>query len=124
MELETETIPLREGAATVVSVAGELDLATSERLKQLGDEPVTAPIVVDLSNCSFLDSIALGRIVMLSRLIDAGGEPVRVAVVAPHRSQVARLLGVSGVEQALQMFETRAGALASLDARPGSREGP
>lgn len=126
MELEIQTMPLQQGAATVVSVAGELDLVTSERLREFGDElgPITAPIVVDLSDCSFLDSVALGRIVVLSRLVDSEGEPVRVAVVAPHGSQVATLLKVSGAERALQMFETRAGALSSLDTRPGSREGP
>jgi anti-anti-sigma factor len=120
MDLELETIPLQGGSATVVTVTGELDLATSERLKEIPDsrDPTSGPILVDLSDCSFVDSIALGRIVILSRLVDASGEPVPVAVVASHGSQIARLLMASGAHQALQTFETRAGALSSLDGGP------
>jgi anti-anti-sigma factor len=119
MDLAIETIPLQDGAATLVSVNGELDLATSEDLKQIPDnrDSASCPILLDLSDCSFVDSVALGRIVLLSRLVDASGKPVRVAVVASHGSQIGRLFMTSGAHQALQMFETRAGALASLDRR-------
>jgi anti-anti-sigma factor len=121
MELEIETVPLLYGAASVVSVVGELDVATSERLKGLADNgnSIAGPVVVDLSACSFLDSIALGRIVMLSRAVDASGEPLRVAVVARHRTQIGKLFAVSGAHHALPMFETLTGALAALDKKPG-----
>jgi len=123
MDPATETIPLRDGAATVITVMGELDLASSEDLKELGEDGklTPGPVVVDLSSCSFMDSVSLGRIVMLSRLVDDSGRPVRLAVVAPHGSQVGRLLRVSGADRLLQIFETRAGAICSLDGLPGEQ---
>jgi anti-anti-sigma factor len=121
MDLEIETIPLRHGAATVVRVVGELDVATSERLETLADDrdSVAGPIVIDLSACSFIDSVALGQIMVLSRQHDASGEPVRVAIVAHHGSQIGRLFTVAGAHHALPIFETLAGALAGLDRKPG-----
>jgi anti-anti-sigma factor len=118
MDLGVETIPLQDDAATVVSVSGELDLATSEGLKRIPDrlDSSSNPILVDLSQCSFLDSVALGRIVLLSRLVDDSGQPVPVVVVAAPDSQIGRLFTASGADRALPIFETRAGALASLDA--------
>jgi anti-anti-sigma factor len=117
MDLQVENVPLANGhAATVVSVIGELDVATSEQLSQLGDngDVMRGPLVFDLSGCSFLDSVAVGRIVRLTGLVDANGEPVRVAVIAPHGTQLGRVLALAGGEGRLAIYETLDGALATI----------
>jgi anti-anti-sigma factor len=126
MKLEIETIPLVSGrAATVVSVSGELDIAGSEQLGKLGEnrQAIDGPLVIDLSGCSFLDSVAVGRILRLSGLHDASGEQVQVSVVAPHGTQLGRVLGLAGAESKLALYETREAALVGLDVKPGGGGG-
>jgi anti-anti-sigma factor len=62
IDLETKS-ELLEGGTCVVSVAGVLDMATAPRFKQtllgaLGDVP--ASVIIDLTECEFIDSSALG----------------------------------------------------------------
>jgi anti-anti-sigma factor len=120
MDLDIKTLGLPSGGeATVVIVTGELDVASSERLGQLAEnaDTVRGPLLIDLSDCSFLDSVAVGRMMRLSGIADASGSPVQIAVVAPHGTQLGRVLGLAGAEGALPIYETRDGALASLGAR-------
>lgn len=119
MDLEVKNIPLaNDRPATVVSVVGELDVATSEQLGQLAEngDMIRGPLVFDLSGCPFVDSVAIGRIMRLSGLVDASGDPVRVGVVAPHGTQLGRVLSLAGAEGALALYETLEGALVSLGA--------
>src|SRR5205807_7313279 len=56
----------------LVSVAGELDLSTSSRLREGVDEAASTgakAVIVDLSGISFIDSTALGVLVHESKLL-------------------------------------------------------
>ena len=74
----------RRPAVDVVSVRGELDIATSRRLRdvvldpQLEHQPT---LVVDLSGVTFLDSTGIGVLVATWRRALANGQ--RFAVVCP-----------------------------------------
>ena len=54
----------REGATTVLTVTGELDLATVGQLRQLAVDELDAPqcttLVLDVAGLTFLDSTAVG----------------------------------------------------------------
>ena len=121
MDLMINTTLLGSGrAATVVSVTGELDIATSEGLSQLADNghAIHDTLLVDLSGCSFMDGVAVRRIMRLSNLLDASGEQVHVAVVAPHGTQLGRVLALAGANGPLALYESREGALIGLDGKP------
>jgi anti-anti-sigma factor len=61
--------------ATIVSVAGEVDMATAEQLSQCLDGIDDRRIVVDLAQTSFLDSSGIAVLVATwNRVLEAGGE--------------------------------------------------
>jgi anti-sigma B factor antagonist len=95
----------------VVAVKGELDLATHERLTEElrrateGD----GPIVVDLSECEFMDSTGVRALLMAMR--DAGDGRLAIAGPTP---QVQRILEMTGLGKAVPVHADVPEALASL----------
>jgi anti-sigma B factor antagonist len=98
----------------VVSVVGELDQATLPDLQGPLDEAVEAngSLLVDLSDCSFIDSSGLGALVSArERVIDTEGR--RFGICCPD-AQVQRLLQITGLDKAMGMVTSRREALEAL----------
>lgn len=101
-----------EGGTYAVGVVGELDSSSLPRLEQVLDRVFAAEagdVVVDLSECSYIDSTGLGVLVGASkRLADSG---TRVALVSSDRN-LRRLLEVTCLSKVFTIHRTRAHALA------------
>jgi anti-anti-sigma factor len=84
----------------VVVLAGELDIATSARVKQALDELVRARscrLVVDLSRLSFLDSTGLAMFVALDkRCRENGGPALEIRPGPPAVQRLFELVGAAG----------------------------
>jgi len=99
----------RDGA-TVVSLAGELDLYNAEDVRAAlveacADNPEV--LVLDLAEVTFIDSTALGVLIEgRSRLADRSG----FRLAAPGL-ETRRALEVSGLDQHFSVFDTVADAL-------------
>ncbi len=91
----------REGNRVVLSLEGELDLATAGLLEQAMDGVVEESMVVlDLDGLEFIDSTGLrGVLAALERCRERGQE----FAVTPGSQQVQRLLGVTGVGKHLRV---------------------
>jgi len=104
-ELLTVHIDTR-GSAMVVSVRGELDLATvpvlRDRLESLG-EVSSALLVVDLSEVTFIGSAGLALLVDLQNRCTERGVPL--AIVATG-SVVPRAIQVTALDQILSVHTT------------------
>ena len=87
--------PRVEGA-TVVRVAGDLDLATVPELERaLAEHAFEAGLVVDLSECAFVDSSCVRLLVDIAReTAEAGG---KAAVVATEPG-VLRILEITALD--------------------------
>ena len=84
----------RSDAGTVVTVAGELDVATAPELAQaLAD--AGGQVTVDLSATTFADPAAL-RVLLAAR-----AKGVRIRVLPRSGGQVARLLALTQTEALL-----------------------
>jgi anti-anti-sigma factor len=97
------------GALIVAS--GELDVQSVPELKEHLAEAIdagTKRIVVDLADVSFIDSISLSALVGARRKL---GDDGRLAVVAVHE-YVRLILQATGLEQVLDVFESRDDAVA------------
>lgn len=97
---------------TVIAPEGELDIATVGDFRaSLSDaaREGAGPVVVDLSQVSFIDSSGLGALVELHSRLRRSGR--RLAVVAPDGSAPAVLLGLAGLRDRLSISETRGSAL-------------
>jgi len=89
----------RDGVA-VVSVQGEIDVATAPQLRERLQRRASAgagTIVVDLLGVTFLDSTALGVLVgALKRSREAGGE-LRLVIEQPRILKVFEITGLTDV---------------------------
>lgn len=97
------------GGGTVVQVDGDLDMATSPQLEaalvQAGFE---RRLVIDLTDCTFLDSSAVR--VLASAVRDSEAAHGSLALVAPDQG-ILRVLEISAVSTMLPVHETLDAAL-------------
>jgi len=99
-----------------VSVSGELDQSTAPELRTalagvLGDE--SGGVLVDLSDCAFIDSTGLSLLVETKRQL--AEDTRRFGVCCPD-ADVRRLLELTGIDQAVGLFDTRDEAVSALTA--------
>lgn len=103
----------RNENAVVLTLVGELDLATGGRVKDALDELQDAPparLVIDLSQLSFLDSTGLAMLVGLERRCRENGTPI--LEIRPGPPAVQRLFELVGAAGRLP-FSTVDGATAA-----------
>jgi anti-sigma B factor antagonist len=99
------------------TVRGELDMNTAPQLERELDEALAdsaASIMLDLSECEFIDSTGIALIVRTWQRLDRGAGGEGRLVLCSHNHQVRRLLKITGVESSISMHDQRAAALAEL----------
>ena len=102
----------------IVRVRGELDISHEKELRtelNRGVAENNGGIVVDLTDCEFIDSSGV-RALLLGReaqRADADGE-TRL-VIASGSTQIVRILSVMGVDEAIPVRPTVEEAVAELD---------
>jgi anti-sigma B factor antagonist len=102
------------GSLHTVSVVGELDQSTADELRTALAEAIGDPgrgLLVDLSDCDFIDSTGLSLLVETKRRL---AEDRRRFGVCCADADVRRLLELTGIDQAVTLFDTRAEAVAAL----------
>jgi anti-anti-sigma factor len=115
-EVESEEL---DGGIRAFVVRGELDMHTAselERQLEAASAEPDASILLDLSNCEFIDSTGIALIVRCWQKIDrdAVGEGSGRFVLNCDNHQVRRLLEITGVDSSISMHEVRDSALAEL----------
>lgn len=103
-----------EGGLLVVSVIGELDQSTAPDLREALASSLaqpTAPVLVNLSDCDFIDSTGLSLLVEAKRRLEE--EELRFGVCCPD-ADVQRLLELTGIDRALGLYDTRDEAVSGL----------
>lgn len=101
--------------AYVVHVAGEVDMSHEEQLRTELHRAVEADakgIVVDLTECEFIDSSGI-RVLLLSRE-EAKQDGSETLAVAASSDQILRVLGVMGIDQVIPIKPTVEDAAAAL----------
>ena len=100
-----------DGGIHIVSVSGEVDLATGPEFERaLGALPEerVASLIVDLTDCSFMDSTGLHLLTRAQRRFDRSDR--RVAVVSANRC-VLRVFELTQLDQLFAIYPSRAAAL-------------
>jgi anti-anti-sigma factor len=109
-----------EGGVIAFNVVGELDLDTAPGLRQPLDEALESDgppsVLIDLSDCEFIDSTGIALIVRAWQRVDGGadGDGKGRLVICCSNEQVERLLKITGVETSISMPGDRESALAEL----------
>ena len=102
----------QDNAHTVLTVAGEIDLSTSDQLDAAVVEALaqeTAHLTLDLSEVTFLDSSGLGVIV---KALKRAKEATTVFDVVAVNDRVIKVFKLTGLDSVLEIYAT-------LDAVPG-----
>jgi anti-sigma B factor antagonist len=111
--LPTEPQPLsidvsRGAEATVVSLAGEIDLATQGELRTVLNDLVVAgdvDLVLDLSEVSFIDSTGIGALIGTRRRVHAFQGSL--TLVCPHEA-ILKIFTITGLEKVFDIRPTLA----------------
>lgn len=104
---------------TLVTVAGEIDIATAPQLCARLTELASSgqPVIVDLAQVSFSDAAGL-RVLAAARQAAAASGSLQLAGPQP---QMRRLLAISGLDSHIPVAATVAEARAALRAQPGTQ---
>jgi anti-anti-sigma factor len=115
---DVQTEEIDEGIR-VFTVHGELDMNTAPELEQALETALTdeeAAVMLDLSDCEFIDSTGIALIVRTWQRLDRdagnGGKGKFILCCVNH--QVRRLLKITGVESSISLHEQRDAALDAL----------
>jgi anti-anti-sigma factor len=96
----------------VVSLRGELDLCTADRLWEVASAflgPGRAPLVLELSELAFLDCAGIGVLVRIRSQAVQNDQIVKLAAPRPH---VEKVLILGRVHQIFPVFTDLAAAVA------------
>ncbi|MCY1138295.1 STAS domain-containing protein [Actinoplanes sp. Pm04-4] len=91
---------------TVVGVRGDLDMATSPRLQNSLQELIDAGdrrVVVDLAGVGFMDSSALGALVVTYKALREAGGRLALAAAGPG---VRYVLSITSVDQVIELYDS------------------
>jgi anti-sigma B factor antagonist len=97
----------------LVAIRGELVLETAPAIREpleRAAEDGGRPLVVDLSACTFMDSIGLAMLLHGAKPLQDGGS--NVALVAD--GEVRRLLRLTAIDQTLPAYDSLDAALQAL----------
>jgi anti-sigma B factor antagonist len=110
---EFEVTTEQRNGARVVRVSGEVDISTHERLGEhlVSEADAGEFVVVDLSSCSVIDSSGIRALLLGHKATKTAG-PGRFAIVATS-PQVARVLELTGVDDAISLYDSVEDALAN-----------
>ncbi|WP_412536097.1 STAS domain-containing protein [Marinobacter sp. MIT932201] len=87
-----------DGQTLVISIEGRFDFSTHQAFRDAYEhgDPTVRNYIVDLSDTTYLDSSALGMLLLLRDY--AGGDSARI-VIENCNNDVRRILSISNFEQ-------------------------
>ena len=108
-----------EDGIRAFTVRGELDMNTAPELENSLGEVASGEsnqVVLDLTECDFIDSTGIALIVRSWQRLDRGGEGGGDGqlVLCCVNTQVMRLLRITGVDSSISVHDQRDAALAEL----------
>jgi anti-anti-sigma factor len=102
-----EVRSLSVGHRAVLSVDGDIDIATVDALREALEQTSERDVRVDLTHVRFMDSTGLHAFADAHKAFERDGR--RLAIVCPPGS-VRRVVDLAGFENLLRVFPDRASA--------------
>lgn len=107
------------GAATVLEVAGEVDVYTAPRMREEIVDLVTEGryhLIIDMEGVEFLDSTGLGVLVGGLKRVRAHEGTLQVVC---SREQILKIFRITGLTKVFDIHGSVPEALAGVGGRPG-----
>jgi anti-sigma B factor antagonist len=100
-----------ESGASVVSVVGEVDLATARTLEQAllgaGEDPARG-VIADLTGCGFLDSRGLVALIPTRARLERSDRPLQLVMSNPS---VLRVFELTGLDELFEIYPSLGAAI-------------
>jgi anti-sigma B factor antagonist len=98
----------------VIAISGELDMGAAPAFERALFESVDGdePVILDLSEVTFMDSTAIGALLAVRRRAEL--RPSRFAVVCESGSEIERTLHYMGLDSAFSIVQSRPQAATEL----------
>jgi anti-anti-sigma factor len=112
-----ETSSAEVDGVRVVAVRGELDLSTAPDLEGPLDAALAggeSSVLIDLTECEFIDSTGIALIVRAWQQLDGDKEHEGRLVISNNNDQVQRVLEISGLNLSIPIHPSREAGLAAL----------
>jgi anti-anti-sigma factor len=112
---EVKSGNLEHGVRTIF-IRGELDLSTAPELENPLNQALDSgegSVLIDLSECEFIDSTGIALIVRAWQRLESG-ENGRALVICSQNEQVRRVLEITGLELSIPVHTTRDEAIAAM----------
>jgi anti-sigma B factor antagonist len=112
-----ETSSSEADGIRVVAVRGELDLSTAPELEGPLEDALAGgetPVLIDLTECEFIDSTGIAMIVRAWQQLDGDKERAGRLMIANRNDQVQRVLEISGLNLTIPIHPSRDAGLAAL----------
>jgi anti-sigma B factor antagonist len=103
-----------QGQIRVIAISGELDMAATPSFEAALVEAVNGdePVILDLSQVTFMDSTAIGALLAVRRRAEL--RPSRFAIVCAPGSEIERTLDYMGLDAAFSIVQSRPQAATEL----------
>lgn len=103
---------MSQAAVKVIRLSGELEIARKDEIRRALAAPTdAAPVLLDLSDVTYADSIALTELLRFCAEAQRDARPVALVIQTP---QFARLIQYAGLATVFKVFSQPAEALAYL----------
>ena len=119
--METQLRTYEEGGAQVVEICGEVELHSAARVREelrRACEEKNARCIVDMSGVPFIDSTGVGVLVGALKLARQQGGSF---AIANPQSRVRRVFEITGLMDALPIFDSLAAANQSSAGKEAAR---
>jgi anti-anti-sigma factor len=108
-DVQVEIRPARAPQfAAIVSLLGEHDLATAPALRETL-APFLGDLLVDLSECTFVDSTVIGALIACAQQLQREGHALSL-VVPPENANIARTLDIVRIRELVRVHARLPGA--------------
>src|SRR5436190_7937154 len=100
--------------AWVITIAGELDIATSPKVRELLSDAARddeKPLVIDLTGCDFVDSTGLATLLHGAKPAQNGESNVALVCVG---GEVRKLLELTAIDRTIPVYETLDSAIEAV----------
>jgi anti-sigma B factor antagonist len=98
----------------VIRIAGELDIATSPKVRELLSDAARdqeRPLVIDLTSCDFVDSTGLATLLHGAKPAQNGESNVALVCIG---GEVRKLLELTAIDRTIPVYETLDSAIQAV----------
>jgi anti-anti-sigma factor len=111
------TIEIVSATAAVVTLGGDHDVASLEAIEDaFRVAGAGRDLLVDLSDCTFIDSTIIKLLLRTLRVLEASGARFELVIDPTPSGHVSRVAALMGISEVIPTHDTRRGGIHSLSA--------